>query len=32
MRILRKLNEIPYEYKILFVGTLLAIIINVTAR
>ena len=32
MRILKKLLEIPYEYKVLFMGTLLAIIINMTAR
>lgn len=32
MRILKKLREIPYEYFVLCAGTLLAIIINVTAR
>lgn len=32
MRIVKKLMEIPYEYIVLFVGTVLAIIINITAR
>lgn len=32
MRIVKKLMEIPYEYMVLFVGTVLAIIINITAR
>ncbi len=32
MRVIKKILSMPYEYKILIAGTVVAIIINITAR